>query len=66
MLDFVTLVCWFRGGLASKPNWIVFFAVLRNQAEPVRCVSAQALSKARLNLPHGIFLDLDTHLLALV
>jgi Transposase DDE domain len=43
-----------------------FFAVLHNQAEPVRCASAQALSKARQNLPHTVFTDLTQHLLALV
>jgi hypothetical protein len=43
-----------------------FFAVLRNQAELVRRVSAQALSNARQNLPHTVFTDLTQRLLALV
>jgi hypothetical protein len=43
-----------------------FFAMLHNQAELVRCASAQALSKARQNLPHTVFTDLTQHLLALV
>jgi hypothetical protein len=43
-----------------------FFAVLHNQAELVRGASAQALSKARQNLPHTVFTDLAQHLLALV
>ncbi|MGF6872679.1 hypothetical protein OKW35_002151 [Paraburkholderia sp. MM5477-R1] len=42
-----------------------FFAVLHNQAELVRGASAQALYKARQNLPHTVFTDLTRHLLAL-
>jgi hypothetical protein len=40
--------------------------VLHNQAELVRGASAQALSKARQNLPHTVFTDLTQHLLTLV
>ncbi|MPW23401.1 IS4 family transposase [Paraburkholderia sp. CNPSo 3157] len=67
-LDFVTLICWFLGGNRASVQTELdrFFAVLRNQAELVRCVSAQALSKARQNLPHIVFTDLTQHLLALV
>lgn len=43
-----------------------FFAVLRNQAELARCVSAQALSKARQHLPAAVFADLTQHLASLV
>jgi hypothetical protein len=67
-LDFVTLICWFVGGNRAcvQTELDHFFAVLRNQAELVRCVSAQALSKARQNLPNIVFTDLAQHLLALV
>lgn len=68
MLDFATLICWFLGGnrAAVQTELDRFFAVLRNQAELVRCVSAQALSKARQNLPYAVFTDLTRHLLELV
>ena len=68
VLDFVTLICWFLGGNRAcvQTELDRFFAVLRNQAELVRGVSAQALSKARQNLPHTVFTDLNQRLLALV
>jgi hypothetical protein len=68
VLDFVTLICWFLGGNRAcvQTELDRFFAVLRNQAELVRRVSAQALSKARRNLPHMVFTDLNQCLLALV
>jgi hypothetical protein len=43
-----------------------FFAVMNNQAQLLRCVSAQALSKARKNLPATVFCDLNARLLALL
>jgi hypothetical protein len=68
VLDFATLICWFLGGnrACAQTELDRFFAVLREQAELVRGVSAQALSKARQNLPHTVFTDLTRHLLALV
>jgi hypothetical protein len=68
VLDFVTLICWFIGGNRAcvQTELDRFFAVLHNQAELVRRVSAQALSKARQNLPQTVFVDLTQRLLALV
>jgi hypothetical protein len=67
-LDFVTLICWFLGGNRAcvQTELDRFFAVLRDQAELVRGASAQALSKARQNIPLAVFTDLTQHLLALV
>jgi hypothetical protein len=68
ILDFVTLICWFLGGSRAcvQTELDRFFAVLRNQAELVRTVSAQALSKARQHLPLTVFADLNRCLLSLV
>jgi hypothetical protein len=68
VLDFVTLICWFLGGTRAcvQTELDRFFAVLRDQADLVRSVSAQALSKARQHLPHAVFRDLNDHLLTLV
>lgn len=68
VLDFVTLISWFLGGNRAcvQTELDRFFAVLRNQAELVRAVSAQALSKARQHLPHTVFGDLNRRLLLLV
>jgi hypothetical protein len=68
VLDFVTLICWFISGNRAcvQTELDRFFAVLHNQAELVRRVSAQALSKGRQNLPQTVFVDLTQRLLALV
>jgi hypothetical protein len=67
-LDFTTLICWFIGGqrAAVQTGLDHFFAVVQNQADLVRRVSAQALSKARRHLPVAVFNDLSQHLLGLV
>ncbi|MBB6582008.1 IS4 family transposase [Ralstonia solanacearum] len=68
ILDFSTLICWFLSipRAAVQTELDRFFGVLRNQADLVRSVSAQALSKARQNLPLVVFTDLTQHLLGLV
>jgi hypothetical protein len=68
ILDFATLLCWFLSvpRAAVQTELDRFFAVLSNQAELVRRVSAQALSKARQHLPLAVFTDLSAHLLHLV
>ena len=68
VLDFVTLVCWFIGGAraAVQTELDRFFAVVQDQADLVRGVSAQALSKARQHLPVAVFTELMQRLLELV
>ncbi|MBK3844706.1 IS4 family transposase, partial [Paraburkholderia aspalathi] len=67
-LDFVTLICWFMAGqrAAVQTGLDHFFAVVRNQADLVRQVTAQALSRARKHLPVAVFDDLSQCLLELV
>ncbi|WGS41954.1 hypothetical protein LFL97_19940 [Burkholderia sp. JSH-S8] len=68
VLDFVTLICWFLSGARAcvQTELDRFFAVLCDQAEVVRTVSAQDLSKARQHLPYTVFDDLKARLLTLV
>lgn len=59
-----TLLSGFKASVQNELN--AFFAHLANQADLVRCVSAQAFSKARRNLSHQAFDALNARLLGLV
>ncbi|MEX3612551.1 MAG: transposase, partial [Burkholderia gladioli] len=67
-LGFVTLICWFLSAsrAAVQIELDRFFAVLAGQAELIRRVSAQALSKVRKHLPLEVFSELNDQLLAII